>query len=85
MKYEPNIDKWKELVDHIKHRENHRPTTEHRIMTKLILDDDDFLLFWDLGSYSHFVGFGVVGQVGGLSRFWFLAALGLIPHPEVLE
>lgn len=35
--------------------------------------------------YLHFVGVGVVGQVGGLSRFWFLAALGLITHPEILN
>ena len=34
--------------------------------------------------HSHFVGVGVVGQVGALSGFWLLAALGLIPHPEVL-
>lgn len=38
-----------------------------------------------LERYSHFVGVGVVGQVGGLSGFWFLAALGLVSHPEVLD
>lgn len=35
--------------------------------------------------YSHFVGVGVVGQVGGLSGLWFLAALGLVSNTEVLE